>query len=194
MGARSPAEGPVALGELGPSLGPRPSRCCDARRRSGTWFFCRVAYGGPPRGSTDPPRAATFARAPGRNVRPRPPAAIRDKCASGGTSSLPSRARDGRRNQMSVVALCPTGISDRCIFRRRFVRMLADYRPPESHLSQTGRAPAQSLLTSAATALIPAPAVPRSPRRSRRPCDTPRDRTRCGRATRRRAGGAGGDP
>src|SRR6185369_10639587 len=47
-------------GRGGPLPGPRPSRCCDARRRGGTWFVCRVAYGGPPRGSTDP--------SPGRNV------------------------------------------------------------------------------------------------------------------------------
>ena len=32
-------------GRGGPLPGPRPSRCCAARRQGGTWFVCRVAYG-----------------------------------------------------------------------------------------------------------------------------------------------------
>ena len=104
-------------GRGGPSLGRDRAGAGAARRRGGTWFVCRVAYGRYPRGSTD--------AAPVRN-----PAGVR------ATVQVTRSAR-------VVVDAIVLG----CLDLRRRDR-----------------------------------------------CGRPPDRSRCGRATRRRAGDAGADP
>ena len=75
--------------------GPRSTRSGVARRRSGTWFICCVAYGGHPRGSTERDRAATVAQPASR----RPPARARrdrDRPTPPRSGTPPDRSRCGR--------------------------------------------------------------------------------------------------